>query len=353
MALSPRRDCELGICAQALTIVLCAATLGWAEEIASSPNAWTALRAKIEEREKSAKSFEVRFEQRWVDTERDPQASEKVGRWIVQMKGDRQIRVEEDREHLSPIDKKPYLDKRINVTNEGVYKTFYPNSGNLYPGGYIHKEDDTHFYNHGTLMPLAVGFRMLEWMAADCPALSTDQVSVRTGTLNGKACVIASWTFQRKPGAVICTSGDCKPPNPPVNVREVYLDPTREMVPLRVTATVIGSRIIGSTHLQWDLQHSADAAGFVLSGWKFVSSNAEGDVVHANTVKVLQWSVNPNIDDSRFDLQFPVGSYVEDNVTNEKYIVKENSQKRHVRKEEWKSGYESLLRTELTLTKQK
>lgn len=139
------RGRELGICAQALTIVLCAAAGGLAEEAASSSNAWTALRAKIEEREKSAKSFDVRFEQRWVDTKRDPQGPDKVGSWIVQMKGDQQIRVEEDREHLSPIDKKPYLDKRINVTNEGVYKTFYPKNGNLYPGGYICKEDDTHF----------------------------------------------------------------------------------------------------------------------------------------------------------------------------------------------------------------
>jgi hypothetical protein len=338
-----RTGCDLGV----LMISLCAATSGWAEETASSPSAWTELRAKIEEREKSVKSFEVRFEERWVDTKRDPQVSDKVGRWIVQMKGDQQIRVEEDREHLSPIDKKPYLSKRINVTNGGVYKTFYPKLGNLYPGGYICKEDDIHFYDHCTLMPLAVGFRMLEWMAADCPALSPDKISVRTGTINGKACVIASWTFQRKPVAVICKSGDCKPPSPPVIAREVYLDATREMVPLRVTATVIGSRLIGSTHLQWDLQYSTDAAGFVLSGWKFVSSNAEGDVVSASTAKVLQWNVNPKIDDSKFDIQFPVGTYVEDRVAGENYILKENARKRLVTAKDWSGAtYETLLHTE-------
>lgn len=351
MALSSSSElaCELRNLALALTIVLCAATVGLAEETVSSPNAWTELRAKIEEREKSVKSFEVRLEQRQLDTERDPQASDKVGRWIVQMKGDQQIRVEEERELLSVMDKRPYLSQTIHVTNVGVHKNFSPMLGNLYPGGWIRKEDDTHFYNHAVLMPLAVGFRMLEWMAADCPELSSDQVSVRPGTLNGKACVIASWTFQRKPGPVICTSGDCKPPSPSTYVREVYLDPTREMVPLRVTATIDGSRIIGARHIQWDLQYSVDAVGFVLTGWKCVSTNAEGHIIKDRTAKVSLWKVNPNIDDSRFDIQFPVGAYIEDKVTGENYILRENSQKRLVTAKDWSGAtYQDLLHTEAT-----
>lgn len=340
------RGREIGTCAQALIILLCAATLSWAEETASSPNAWTALKAKIEEREKSAKSFQVGLE--WASARKTPipGASDTVNRSMVQMKGDREIRIETEGERLSPIDKKPYLASTIHVTNVGVHKNFSPKLGNLYPGGWIRKEDDTAFYDHVAYKPLAVRFRMLEWMAADCPELSTDQVSVRTGSLNGKACVIASWTFQREPGPLICTSGDCKPPSPTVHAREVYLDPTREMVPLRITATIDGSRVVGARRMQWDLQYSVDDVGFVLSGWKSVATNADGDIIHAGTAKVFQWKVNPNLDDATFDIQFPVGTYVEDNVSGEKYILKENSRKRHVSAADWASGYEALLRTD-------
>lgn len=315
---------ELGISAQALAIVLCAATGGWAEKTANSSNVWTALRAQIEEREKSEKSFEVRFEERVVDTERDPRVSDYVGRWIVLMSGDRQIHVEEEAPGLSAIDKKPYLTKRIVISNASVHKSFYPNDGNVYPGGYVDKEDDTSLYTHIGILPIAIRFRMLEWMAASCPGLSNDQVSTRTGTIDGKPCVIASWTARGI-------------------LREIYLDATRDAVPLRFTVNKPKK-----FDAQWDLQYSVDDAGFVLRGWKFVRSDAKGHIVHARTAKVLQWNVNRNIDDSTFDIQFPVGTYITDRVTGENYILKEDARKRHVSAKEWASGatYETLLHSE-------
>src|SRR4051812_27953664 len=149
-----------------------------AEETVSSSTKWTSLRAKIEEREKSVKSFDVRFEERMPD---------KVVNWIVLMKGDRQIHVEHEGKLLSPIDQKPYLAKTISVSNRNLHKTFCPNLGNLYPGGYVTKEDETWLYSHVALQPIAFRYRMLEWMAADRPTLSNDKISVRTGTLDGKA----------------------------------------------------------------------------------------------------------------------------------------------------------------------
>ena len=327
MALSSSNVSKVSV----LAIVLCAATSDWAEETASSPNAWTELRAKIEEREKTIKSFDIRFEERMPD---------KVVNWIVLKKGNRQIRVEHEGKLLSPIDQKPYLAKTINVSNGNVHKTFCPNLGNLYPGGYVTKEDRTSFYSHVALQPIAFRYRMVEWMAADCPTRSNDKISVRTGTLDGKACVIAWWSWT-KPAVVF---PDGKLGKPTINVREVHLDPTREMIPLRVTAMVNGSF---STHLQWDLEYSVADAGFVLSGWKFDATNREGRIRHAKSVKVLQWKVNPSIDDSAFDIQFPVGTYIEDRVAGENYILKENSRKRRVTAKDWSGAtYETLLHTE-------
>jgi hypothetical protein len=119
------------------------------------------------------------------------------------------------------------------------------------------------------------------------------------------------------------------------------------MVPLRVTATIIGSRKVQS---QWDLEYSNGEAGSVLRSWKYVSSDEDGHIRYANTAKVLQWTVNPDIDDSNFDIQFPIGTYIEDKVTGEKYILKENSRKRHVTAKDWATAgsYETLLQTEPT-----
>src|SRR3954447_5612766 len=185
--------CNLGIYAQALTIVLWAASNSWTEEPAPSPTEWTALRAKIEEREKSVKSFDVRFEERMPD---------KVVNWIVLMKGNRQIHIEHEGKLLSPMDQKPYLAKTVNVSNGDMHKTFCPNLGNRYPGGYVTKEDETNLYSHVALHPIAFRYRMLDGMVAVTgPALSNEHVSVRKGTVDGKACVIAWWT-RIKPAVV-------------------------------------------------------------------------------------------------------------------------------------------------------
>src|SRR5687767_6996985 len=86
--------CELGNCALVLSIVACIVTGSLAEEITSPSSTWKALRRQIGEQQKSVKSFDVRFEERLLDTTRVPTMPADVGRWIVQMKGDRQIRVE-------------------------------------------------------------------------------------------------------------------------------------------------------------------------------------------------------------------------------------------------------------------
>jgi hypothetical protein len=100
--------------------------------------------------------------------------------------------------------------------------------------------------------------------------------------------------------------------------------------------------------LQWDIQYSAKDSGYHLEGWKCVKTDAQGHVIRTTTAKPVECTVNPDLADSAFQIEFPVGTYVEDRVANESYILKENSQKRHVSPKEWQSGatYESLLNSE-------
>ena len=307
-----------------LSVVAGISTSSLASENTSSPSAWKALRKQIEKRQKSVKSFEVRFKENVVDATPLQRMFNDRHHLTIQMKGDRQIRVAEEGESSS----KTYLARKIAVTDGEVHKSYYPILGNVYPAGFIDKKDKTHLYSHVTLLPIAVRYRMLEWLAAEYPGLSDDQISVRTGTVDGKSCVVASWNFRGLE-------------------REVYLDRTRDLIPIRVQATVTDPKMT-QVRLQWDIQYSAEDSGYHLDGWKAVTFDAQGHVIRTSTAKPVEFKVNPDLADSLFQIEFPVGTYVEDRVANENYILKENFRKRHVSSKEWQSGatYESLLNSE-------
>lgn len=98
---------------------------------------------------------------------------------------------------------------------------------------------------------------------------------------------------------------------------ELWLDPKLEFLPRRYVNTIDGAPMI-----RLDIVYAQDAKlGALPNSWKFVWLDSKGQLFDNNEAKVIDYAINPSIPPSAFQIEFPPGTQVADDISKTRYVV--------------------------------
>lgn len=127
--------------------------------------------------------------------------------------------------------------------------------------------------------------------------------------------------------------------------QQFWSDPERNYCIARYRWLLSG----GTPHTTIDIEYTDDPAqGPVPTQWTVREFDSDGSLMQQEDAKVTSYEINKEIPADEFRIAFPVGTYVSDQRTRERYIVREDGQKRPVTPAERKGGatYKQLLNSE-------
>jgi hypothetical protein len=131
-----------------------------------------------------------------------------------------------------------------------------------------------------------------------------------TVIIDGKSCVTL-----RQPG-----NGSRGP-------RTVYVDRSRDFLPVQYLQQSRNGVVIE----QITVGYSTTPEGALIpSSWDLTLSTTKGRVMMSFSGKVTDCRINPELDESMFKLKIPPGTWVNDDVLKEKYIMREGGEKRPI-----------------------
>lgn len=129
------------------------------------------------------------------------------------------------------------------------------------------------------------------------------------------------------------------------NQRRLVVDPSLGFSVVRLSVTDVAGR----TDYQYEIRYQRSALGpFVPAGWTYSVFAPDGSLKTDKSSVVTQFELNPNLPDEVFTLEFPVGTVVQNEATNEQYIQLAEGRKRLVTQAERDASipYSTALRTE-------
>lgn len=195
-----------------------------------------------------------------------------------------------------------------------------------YPKGTITNEKRSEDVTTAAVMPILCAFRFLhrEMRPLHCDALRV----AGEAKLRDRPCILLE-----------------EPPQDPPRYAKssFWVDREREFSILRWS---LSSRQ-GIALRQVDIDYAKDAkAGWVPVRWKSVRQAEGGQVQASWTAEVTEFTINPVLLASEFQLDFPAGTIVQDMRTGGGYIQPEGGQKRMILASEFPATYEELASTE-------
>jgi hypothetical protein len=120
----------------------------------------------------------------------------------------------------------------------------------------------------------------------------------------------------------------------------VWVNSAQDFLPVRCTWTTHGvtTNVIEITN-EYDKEY-----GWRPASWTNTILNEKAQIVIADIDRITQFALNCKISASDFQLSFPTGTWVSDNVRDERYIVLGEGQRRDVLKGEFNGqNYDALL----------
>ncbi len=123
----------------------------------------------------------------------------------------------------------------------------------------------------------------------------------------------------------------------------IWVDPSRSFLPLRHTI-----RRRGVIAEQTEISYREDPSnGWVPALWNNALLDKDGNTMKSWSGKVTQYQLNEPIPDSTFETDYPPGTYVQNYVTRENYILREGGGRRPILPGEYKGdNYEEILNSE-------
>ena len=228
-------------------------------------------------------------------------------------------RFEYQGEEWSP-EKGVYVAKETTELFDGITNTvFFAKGLRDFPGLHVSKARAARVARDVRRLPLNLAFRPLhpEIGFFDPQQL---QVTGRERTGEGAEFVVLQDAFGR-----------------------IYVDPARDYVPVRYER-------FSRSHItqQLTIEYRRDEQfGSVPLSWSNTSLTSDDRVLTSVSAEVVQYSINEPIPESEFTINPPVGTWVRNYITNERYILREGGQKRHIRRGEYDgTNYAQLLATD-------
>jgi hypothetical protein len=204
---------------------------------------------------------------------------------------------------------------------DGTKETsFSENEGAEYVYGYVHRDND--ILNLATVGHVLTAFRPFQQYVVAIP--EKPEVLPQFAEINGVRCRVLR--------CAAASGGHY----------QVWVDPMRGYLPLRVEA--VKGQVTG---LQHDIQYAMDPAGrWVPSSSTEILGRADSPNRTSCRYVFTNCKSLDSVEPSRFVLDFPVGSWIRDEVENTKYLVRAGSAKRIILPSENGADYEALLHTE-------
>lgn len=182
--------------------------------------------------------------------------------------------------------------------------------------GYIYKDSRHPDYRDTTIWPILLAYRPFspDLGRVDPARLS---VSIDQGVVSGRACALITQPLTQS------------------TLRRTYwVDPGREYVILRLTEEKDRRGIFAC-----DISYQRDdASGWVPSGWTTVVTASNGKAALQFVAHVTRHEIDQPIADREFQIEFPAGTMVVDDVAKSTFIVRDGGDKRFVSPRERAAG---------------
>jgi hypothetical protein len=126
-------------------------------------------------------------------------------------------------------------------------------------------------------------------------------------------------------------------------VQRLWVDPTRDYAIVR-SFLVVRGRVI----TRMDIRYVNEPKEIRLDGWDSSQFGTDGKLEKAQRVRVTNCEINPPIESSEFDIDFPPGTKVIDQTTPiapTYYIVRDGGRKRIIEPHELRIPYKELIAT--------
>jgi hypothetical protein len=239
-------------------------------------------------------------------------------RFLIDSRG--RIRVEEEGRQWDGKMKMYVLNRSVDIFDGKGRKTF-SDGGNLGFPSYFHGEGKRvlPFGKDLRDSPLRMAYRPFDRELGDFDA-STLVLSDERATID-----------QRR--VLVLKSGDTT----------VFVDPTMDFLPVKRT-----DLRQGAIYRVTEISYRTDARlGWVPIAWTTNLLRPDGKSNWNDNVSVTKFSINKPVADSDFEVVLPVGTWVQDGVTKESYILRANGEKRTVKLGEYNSNnYQQLLESD-------
>jgi hypothetical protein len=179
------------------------------------------------------------------------------------------------------------------------------------PVGFDHPEARNHESNYYMLAPVLLTYRAC---APDTGGrdLAKFDIGAKKGTIDGHKCILLATA---KPSQI---------------VEELWLDPDRDFVVLRVARSMPGK----NTTL--DISYDQDPKlGWIPSAWRWVAFGPEsGRIFEEHAASVTLHEFNTDVPREQFQFTYPSGTLVRDRRNGEDYVVTDGNGKRSVTPED-------------------
>jgi hypothetical protein len=233
--------------------------------------------------------------------------------------GDKRARLDYDSQFPSAATGAYAPKAEVEIFDDGVIKTFQPYApGMEYPSGSIYHRGPEGIVRNVRFLPLSMVCRPF-----NKPIGLYDPekfvLTGKTGIADEHTCLIMNYQDQT-----------------------IWVDPAREFVPTRL---FMSNR--GITTMSFEIKYSRDPqVGWVPSAWTWAYLTPKGEVRESINCKVGHYDINRPISIDTFSVQYTPGTWVEDLINKETYIVRETDKRPVLPREFDGKTYEELLNSD-------
>jgi len=223
-------------------------------------------------------------------------------RLVVDLKN--RFRFEEDGTQWSQKANSVVPRLAFDVLNGNVRKSYLPKAA--IPGGFVQEQKATYMANDARYLPLLLFFR--PFSTPGDPFLTVDalQIISNQALVNEKKSLL----LEHRKG-------------------RLWVDSNAPYLPLRYTMYTASQKNVPSTTVDWEYKFDS-VLGWLPSTWKYTWLGPEGNILDQVTSQVTSFVFKDEFPDDIFDLEFAPGTWVNDGINNESYIVKDGGLKRPV-----------------------
>ncbi len=222
-----------------------------------------------------------------------------------------------------------YVDATTIDENDGSKRIgFYPNGIQEFPNAQISTDPNSKSANTIQSLPLRLVYRTIDPIFGVIDVANLAVVE-STAVINDVECLgVRQAPSTGSPLEVI-----------------IWVDPSKDYIPVQYWSKIQGRPV---QYVEISSFARDEVNGWVPEKWTIVRKfGKDGSPRWSDAVGMTAFAINHRVPEDAFEIRFPVGTWVQNNITKEAYIVRDQGQKRPVLAGEFNgTNYLELLNSE-------